>query len=88
MIFRPLPLSIACLILLQQTSSLPTIVQTLSSRFETSLAITAQKISYVISWGIIDDHHGPLFIRFALVLGGFGPGYTELQEVEVVKHTK
>ena len=31
---------------------------------------------------------GPLFIRFALVLGGFGPGYTELQEVEVVKHTK
>jgi len=50
-----LPLSITSLILLQHTASIPTIVQTLSS-------------------------------RFALVLGGFGPGYTELQEVEVVKH--
>ena len=26
--------------------------------------------------------------RFALVLGGYGPGYTELKRVEVVKHDK
>ena len=26
--------------------------------------------------------------RYAVVLGGYGPGYQELKEVEVVKHNK
>lgn len=26
--------------------------------------------------------------RFALILGGYGPGYTELKDVDVVKHDK
>jgi hypothetical protein len=26
--------------------------------------------------------------RYGLVLGGYGPGYTELRQVEVVKHDK
>ena len=57
------------LVLVEHMVAIPTIVQTLSSRLYN---VYAPHIFYCLS------------SRYALVLGGFGPGYTELQEVEVV----
>ena len=69
MISSPLLLLLTFLVLVEHMVAIPTIVQTLSSRLYNEHAL---------------DIFDCLSSRYALVLGGFGPGYTELQEVEVV----
>ena len=69
MISSPLLPLLTFLVLVEHMVAIPTIVQTLSSRLYN---VYAPHIFYCLS------------SRYALVLGGFGPGYTELQEVEVV----
>ena len=69
MISSPLLPLLTFLALVEHMVAIPTIVQTLSSRLYNEHAL---------------DIFDCLSSRYALVLGGFGPGYTELQEVEVV----
>ena len=74
MISSPLLPLLTFLVLVEHMAAIPTIVQTLSSRLYNGHALDILNV----------DPFNCLSSRYALVLGGFGPGYTELQEVEVV----
>ena len=74
MISSPLLPLLTFLVLVEPMAAIPTIVQTLSSRLYNGHAPDILNV----------DSFNCLSSRYALVLGGFGPGYTELQEVEVV----